>query len=50
MSSPEGASIKEGICKEWYSLSYISVDDVARMVVKLGEGALMAKFDLKAAY
>ena len=50
MSSPEGASINEGICKEWYSLSYISVDDVARVVVKLGKGALMAKFDLKAAY
>ena len=50
MSSPEGGSVNEGICKEWCSLSYISVDDVAREVVKLGKGALMAKFDLKAAY
>ena len=50
MSSPEGGSVNDGICKEWCSLSYISVDDVARAVVKLGKGALMAKFDLKAAY
>ena len=50
MSSPEGGSVNEGICKEWCSLSYISVDDVAHEVVKLGKGALMAKFDLKAAY
>ena len=33
MSSPEGGSDNEGICKEWCSLSYISVDDVAREVV-----------------
>ena len=46
MSSPEGGSVNESICKEWCSLSYISVDDVARAVVKLGKGALMAKFDL----
>ena len=39
-----------GVCKEWCSLSYIPVDDVARTVVKLGKGALMAKFNLKAAY
>ena len=50
MSSPEGGSVNEGICKEWCSLSYISVDDVASEVVKLGKGALMAKFVLKAAY
>ena len=50
MSSPEGGSVNEGICKEWCSLPYISVDDVAHEVVKLGKGALMAKFDLKAAY
>ena len=47
MSSPEGGSVNEGICKEWCSLSYISVDDVVRAVVKLGKGA---KFDLKVAY
>ena len=50
MSSPESGSVNEGICKEWCSLSHISVDDVAHEVVKLGKGALMAKFDLKAAY
>ena len=50
LSSPKGGSVNEGICKEWCSLSYISVDDVDRAVVKPGKGALMAKFDLKAAY
>ena len=50
ISSPEGGSVNDGIYKEWCSLSYTSVDDVARAVVKLGKGALMAKFDLKATY
>ena len=50
MSSPDGGSVNEGICKEWCSLSYLSVDDMACEVVKLGKGALTAKFDLKAAY
>jgi len=31
-------------------LSYISVDDVAAKVVRIGKGASMAKFDLKSAY
>ena len=50
LSSPEGNSVNDGINKEWCSLSYISVDDVAARVMGLGRGALMAKFDLKSAY
>ena len=50
LSSPEGGSVNDGITKELCSLSYMSVDEVAARVVQLGKGALMAKFDLKAAY
>ena len=50
LSSPEGGSVNNGISREWCSLSYLSVDEVVRTVVRLGRGALMAKFDLKAAY
>ena len=50
LSSPEGGSVNDGISKEWCSLSYLSVDEVVRTVVRFGRGALMAKFDLKAAY
>ena len=50
LSSPEGFSVNDGIKRELCSLSYMSVDDVARRVRDLGKGTLMAKFDLKAAY
>ena len=43
-------SVNDGISKELCSLSYMSVDEVAARVVELGKGALLAKFDLKAAY
>ena len=50
LSSPEGFSVNDGIKSELCSLSYMSVDDVARRVRDLGKGTLMAKFDLNAAY
>ena len=50
LSSPEGGSVNGGISIELCSLSYMSIDDVAAHVVRLGRGALMAKFDLKSAY
>ena len=50
LSSPCGSSVNDGINKEWCSLSYVSVDDIAARVVTHGKGALMAKFDLKSAY
>ena len=50
LSSPCGSSVNDGISKEWCSLSYVSVDDIAARVVRHGKGALMAKFDLKSAY
>ncbi|CAB4043969.1 Hypothetical predicted protein, partial [Paramuricea clavata] len=33
-----------------FSMRYISVDDVIRSLVVIGPGALMAKFDVQAAY
>lgn len=50
LSSPGGRSVNDGINKEWCSLSYVSVDDIAARNVHQGRGALMAKFDLKSAY
>jgi len=50
LSSPDRGSVNDGITKEFCSLSYLSVDKVAAGVVRLGRGALMAKFHLKAAY
>ena len=47
LSSPMGGSVNDGISKEWCSLKYMTIDDVANRVVRLGRGALMAKFDLK---
>ena len=50
LSSPQGNSVNDGINRELCSLSYITVDDIATKVGEMGRGALMAKFDLKAAY
>ena len=50
LSSPEGFSVNDGVDKHLCSLSYLSVDEVAERVVEVGKGALLAKFDLKAAY
>ena len=49
LSSPEGFSVNDGVDKDLCSLSYMSVDEVAERVVEVGKGALLAKFDLKAA-
>ena len=48
LSAPEGASVNGGIDPS--ALQYITVDDVIRMVSLYGAGALMAKFDVEAAY
>jgi hypothetical protein len=50
LSSPHGYSVNDGIPKDPYSLKYVTVDDVIRSLVDLGPGALVAKFDVKAAY
>ena len=49
LSSPEDASVNDGIKKDICSLSYISVDMIAEMALALGKGALLAKMDIKQA-
>ena len=50
LSSPEGHSVNDGINREDFSLQYIKLDQIISMVHNLGKGALMAKFDVEAAY
>ena len=40
----------DGIRPDLCSLSYVSIDDAARVVVRVGRGALLAKIDIKSAY
>ena len=42
--------MNEGIDPELCSLSYVSVDEIANIVMHLGTGALMAKVDVESAY
>ena len=51
LSSPEGASINDGISPDLSSLIYLTVDQVAQgNIVRLGPGTLLAKLDAKSAY
>ncbi len=50
MSLPEGCSINDSIARELASLSYIRIQDVAKEILALGEGTLLAKIDVKSAY
>lgn len=50
LSSPTGASVNDGIDPDAYSLQYITLDQVIAAVSQLGPGALMAKFDVEAAF
>ena len=50
MSSPEGVSINDSIASAQATLSYIGMEDVAREILSLGKGTLLAKIDVKSAY
>ena len=50
LSAPEGASVNDGISREVCSLSYMTVDDAARVIEASGWGAYLAKVDIKNAY
>ena len=50
LSYPPGNSVNDGIDPKLCSLKYTSVEDVAGIAAKLGQGALMAKVDTEAAY
>ena len=50
MSAPEGASIKYGISESVCSLTYPGLEDAIHNITCLGQGALLAKVDIKSAY
>lgn len=50
LSSPKGNSVNDGIRPDLCSLSYASVDDAVAVIQRLDLGAVLAKFDLEAAY
>ena len=50
LSSPAGHSVNDGIPKDDFSVHYVTVDMAIQALLSLGPGALMAKFDVKAAY
>ena len=50
LSSPDGRSINDGIEPDLCSLSYVSIDDIAEAIARLGRGTLIAKSDIQQAY
>ena len=50
MSYPEGQSVNDSIDADCCSMSYITVDEIARTALSLGKGTLFAKIDIKAVY
>ena len=50
LSSPQGHSVSDGIDPNSWHLQYIKIDDIIKMVLKFGPGALMAKFDIESAH
>ena len=50
LSFPEGSSVNDMIDPAICTLSYITVDEVAKVAIALGKGALIAKTDIKSAY
>ena len=42
--------MNDGINPDEFTLHYIMIDQVIRMVAQFGQGALMAEFDVEAAY
>ena len=50
LSSPAGASVNDGVDCNLSSLSYVSVEDIAEMVLAMGRGVELAKIDIRSAY
>ena len=50
LSSPEGASVNDGIPKEYGTLVYETLNDAIQLIAQAGRGAVMMKRDLKAAF
>ena len=50
LSSPHGSSVNDGISAKDFTMQYIHVDHIIRMVTQLGRGAVRTKFDVEAAH
>ena len=50
LSSPEGASVNDGISKDLCSAKYLYFDQAAKLIMEAGVGALLSKIDIKDAY
>ena len=50
LSSPSNASVNDGICSEWSSLKYTTVDHLSTLILQEGKGAFLVKVDIKEAY
>ena len=50
LSSPHGSSVNDGIDPDEFSMHYIHLDQIIKMIAKHRPGALMTKFDVEAAY
>ena len=50
LSSPEGASVNDGISKDLCSVKYPYFDQAAKLIMEAGVGALLSKIDIKHAY
>jgi len=50
LSYPYDDAINDYICKDDYSLNYVTIDDAVAIVQKLGRNCLMAKTDIKSAF
>ena len=50
LSAPLGISANDAIDSELSSIAYTSIDDATHMINHLGQGCLLAKFDLQEAY
>ena len=50
LSSLQDSSVNNGINPDEFSMHYVKLDQIISMVAKHGPGAMMAKFDVEAAY
>ena len=50
LSSPKGQSVNDSIADEEASVKFNSFDDAVKLVAELGQGALLAKLDIKSAF
>ena len=50
LSHPRGSSVNDGIESELQPLKYTSVDKAVQMILEMGAGTKLAKFDVEGAY